>query len=72
MIVAIGNDDKLYDATLAHILDLFRKAHPEIRLFELPVHGKRPSQRIKDMLEFLLDYLNDRYSRVPAAISFIL
>ena len=30
MIVAIGNDDKLYDATLAHILDLFRREHPEI------------------------------------------
>ena len=72
MIVAIGNKDKLYDANLAHILDLFRQAHPEIRLFELPVHGKRPSQRIKDMLEFLLDYSNDRYSRVPATISFIL
>ena len=72
MIVAIGNDDKLYDATLAHILDLFRKAHPEIRPFELPVQGKRPSQRIKNVLEFLLDYLNDRYSRVPATISFIL
>ena len=72
MIVAIGNKDKLYDANLAHILDLFRQAPPEIRLFELSVHGKRPSQRIKDMLEFLLDYLNDRYSRVPAAISFIL
>ena len=72
MIVAIGNDDKLYDATLAHILDLFRREHPEIQLFELPVHSKRPSQRIKNVLEFLLDYLNDRYSRVPATISFIL
>ena len=49
MTVAIGNKDKLYDANLAHIFDLFRQAHPEIRLFELPVHGKRPSQRIKDM-----------------------
>ena len=72
MTVAIGNKDKLYDANLAHIFYLFRQAHPEIRLFELSVHGKRPSQRIKDMLEFLLHYSNDRYSRVPAAISFIL
>ena len=55
MIVAIGDDDKLYDATLAHILDLFRREHPEIQLFELPVHGKRPSQRIRNVLEFLLD-----------------
>ena len=39
MTVAIGNKDKLYDANLAHIFDLFRQAHPEIRLFELPVHG---------------------------------
>ncbi|CAH3034265.1 unnamed protein product, partial [Porites evermanni] len=37
MIVAIGDDDKLYDANLAHILDLFRQAHSEIRLFELPI-----------------------------------
>ena len=57
MIVALGNEDKLYDASLAHILELFRQAHPEIQLFELPVHGKRPNQRIKDNLDFLLDYL---------------
>ena len=35
--------------------------------FELPVHGKRPNQRIKDNLVFLLDYLHNRYSRLPAA-----
>ena len=46
MIVAIGNEDKLYDASLAHILQLFRQAHPEIQLFEPTVHGKRPNQRI--------------------------
>ena len=61
MIVAIGNEDKLYDASLAHILELFRQAHPEIQLFELPVHGKRINQRIKDNLDFLLDYLHDKY-----------
>ena len=72
MIVAIGNEDKLYDASLAHILELFRQAHPEIQLFELRVHGKRPNQRIKDNSDFLLNYLHDRYSRLPAAFSFIL
>ena len=41
MIVAMGNEDKLYDARLAHILQLFRQAHPEIQLCELKVHGKR-------------------------------
>ena len=68
MIVALGNEDKLYDASLAHILELFRQAHPETQLFELPVHDKRPNQRIKDNL----DYLQDRYSRLPAALSFTL
>ena len=72
MIVALGKEDKLYDASLAHILQLFRQAHPEIQLFELPVQGKRPNQRITDNLDFLLDYLQDRYSRLPAALSFIL
>ena len=72
MIVALGKEDKLYDANLAHILELFRKAHPKIQLFELPVHGKRPNKRIKDNLDLLLDYLQDRYSRLPAALSFSL
>ena len=72
MIVAMGNEDKLYDARLAHILQLFRQAHPEIQLCELPVHGKRQNQMVKDSLDFLLDYLHDRYSRLPAALSFIL
>ena len=72
MIVAMGNDDKLYEARLAHILQLFRQAHPEIQLCELPVHGKRQNQMVKDSLDFLLDYLHDRYSRLPAALSFIL
>ena len=72
MIVAIGNKDKLYDASLAHILELFRQAHPEIQLCELPVNGKRPNQMIKDNLDFLLDSLHDRYSCLPAALSFIL
>ena len=66
------DEDKLYDASLAHILELFRQAHPEIKLFELPVQGKRPNQRLKDNLDFLLYYLQDRYSRLPAAPSFIL
>ena len=48
---------KKYDASLAHILELFRQAHPETQLFELPVHGKRPNQKIKDNLDSLLDYL---------------
>ena len=46
MIVAMGeapNEDKIYDARLAHILQLFRNAHPEIQLCELPVHDKRKS-----------------------------
>ena len=72
MIVAMGNEDKLYEARLAHILQLFRQAHPEIQLCELPVHGKRQNQMVKDSLDFLLDYLHDRYSRLPAALSFIL
>ena len=33
MIVALGNEDKLYDARLAHILELFRQAHPETALW---------------------------------------
>ena len=37
----MANEDKLYDARLAHILQLFRQAHPEIQLCELKVHGKR-------------------------------
>ena len=57
MIVALGKEDKLYDASLAHILELFRQAHPEIKLFELPVQGKRPNQKIKDNLDSLLDYI---------------
>ena len=57
MILALGNKDKLYDASLAHILELFRHAHLETQLFELPVHGKRPNQKINDNLDFLLDYL---------------
>ena len=72
MIVAMGNEDKLYDARLAHILQLFRQAHPEIQLCELPVHGNRQNQMVKDSLDFLLDYLHDRYSHLPAARSFIL
>ena len=32
MIVTTRNEDKLYDARLAHILQLFRQAHPEIQL----------------------------------------
>ena len=47
-------------------------AHPEIQLCELPVHGKGRNQLVKDSLTFLLDYLLDRYSRLPAALSFIL
>ena len=73
MIVAMGNEDKLYEARLAHILQLFRQAHPEIQLcVELPAHGKRQNQMVKDSLYFLLDYLQDRHSRLPAALSFIL
>ena len=47
MISAMGeapNEDKIYDARLAHIFQLFRNAHSEIQLFELPVHGKRLNQ----------------------------
>ena len=54
MIVATGNEDKLYDARLAHILQLFRQAHPEIQLCELPVHGKRQNQMVEDSLDFLV------------------
>ena len=75
MIVAMGeapNEDKIYDARLAHILQLFRNAYPEIQLCELPVHGKRRNQLVKDSLYFLLDYLHDGYSRLPAALFFIL
>ena len=72
MIVAMGNEDKLHEARLAHILQLFRQAHPEIQLCELQVHGKRQNQMVKDSLYFLLDYLHDRHSRLPAALSFIL
>ena len=52
MIVAMGNDDKLYEARLAHILQLFRQAHPETQLCELPAHGKRQNQMVKDGLDF--------------------
>ena len=72
MIVATGNEDKLYDARLAHILQLFRQAQPEIQLCELPVHGKRQNQMVEDSLDFLLDNLHDRHSRLPATLSFIL
>ena len=57
---------------MAHILRLFRQAHPEIQLCELPVHGRRQNQMVKDSLDFLLDYLHDRYCRLPAAPSYIL
>ena len=43
-----------------------------IQLCELPVQGKGRNQLVKDSLDFLLDYLQDRYSRLPAALSFIL
>ena len=52
MIVAMGNEDKLYEARLAHILQLFRQAHPEIQLCELQVHGKRQNQMVKDSFDF--------------------
>ena len=52
MIVAMGNEDKLYEARLAHILQLFKQAHPEIQLCELQVHGKRQNQMVKDSLDF--------------------
>ena len=51
MIVAMGNEDKLYEARLAHILQLFRQAHPEIQLCELR-HGKRQNQMVKDSFDF--------------------
>ena len=73
MIVTMGeapNEDEIYDARLAHILPLFRKAHPEMQLCELPVHGKRRNQLVKNSLDFLLEYLQERYSRLPAALSF--
>ena len=54
MIVAMGNEDKLYEARLAHILQLFRQAHPEIQLCELQVHGKRQNQMVKDGLDFFV------------------
>ena len=75
MIVTIReapNEDKIFDARLAHILLLFRNAHPEIQLCELPVQGKGRNQLVKDSLDFLLDYVQDRYSRLLAALSFIL
>ena len=72
MIVAMGNEDKLCEARLAHILQLFREAHPEIQLCQLPVHGKRQIRWLRISLDFLLDYLHDRYSCLPAAFSFIL
>ena len=75
MIVTMGevpNKYKIYDTRFAHILPLFRNAHPEIQLCELPVNDKGRNQLVKDSLTFLLDYLQDRYSRLPAALSFIL
>ena len=66
------NEDKLYDARLAHILQLFRHAHPEIQLCELPVHGKRRNRMIMDNTDFLLDYLQDSYSRLRTSLSYIL
>ena len=54
MIVTTRNEDKLHDARLAHILQLFRQAHPEIQLCELPAHGKRRNQMVKDGLDFFV------------------
>ena len=54
MIVTTRNEDKLYDARLAHILQLFRQAHPEIQLCELPADGKRRNQMVKDGLDFFV------------------
>ena len=38
-----NNETALYDARIAHILQLFRLSHPNIPLHRLPAHGlKRP------------------------------
>ena len=38
---------KKYNASLAHILELFRQAHPEIQLFELTT-GTRQETKSED------------------------
>ena len=69
MIVAVGNEDKLYDGPYFAVIQTGSSTDTTLWI---TVHGKRQNQMVKDSLDFLLDYLHDRYCRLPAALSFIL
>ena len=65
-----NNETALYEARIAHILQLFRLSHPNIPLHRLPAHGLKRDPNIQDYpLDFLLAYLNYRYSHRPNSLS---
>ena len=75
MIAAIdkNNETALYDAQIAHILQLFHLSHPNIPLHRLPAHGLKRPPNIQDYhLDVLLTYLNYRYSHRPNSLSITL
>ena len=68
-----NNETALYDARIAHILQLFRLSHPNIPLHRLPAHGLKRPLNIQDYhLDVLLTYLNYRYSHRPNSLSITL
>ena len=75
MIAAVdkNNETALYEARIAHILQLFRLSHPNIPLHRLPAHGLKRDPNIQDYpLDFLLAYLNYCYSHRPNSLSITL
>ena len=75
MIAAVdkNNETALYEARIAHILQLFRLSHPNIPLHQLPAHGLKRDPNIQDYpLDFLLAYLNYCYSHRPNSLSITL
>ncbi|KAM7443312.1 hypothetical protein ABFA07_007951 [Porites harrisoni] len=64
-----NNETALYDARIAHILQLFRLSHPNIPLHRLPAHGLKRLLNIQDYhLDVLLTYFNYRYSHRPNSL----
>ena len=75
MIAAIdkNNETALYDARIVHALQLFRLSHPNIPLHRLPAHGLKRDPNIQNYhLDFLLPYLNYRYSHRLNSLSITL
>ena len=52
-----NNETALYDARIAHILQLFRLSHPNIPLHRLPAHGLKRPPNIQDSPSRCFTYL---------------